>query len=159
MKLPRSVLFFLKRRAAEISSRPPSKVIGTEYLSRWHVLPKNPLFNIYLHHVQGNDPDSHLHDHPWLFNCSIVLRGEIDETLPKRHRFLQEGSVTARMSRAPHRLDLRSKDSLTLFLTGPKIRKWGFYTESGWVASDDYLSRGGDGRAVNAQYLAETGQD
>ncbi|MBD2857896.1 hypothetical protein IB286_02675 [Spongiibacter sp. KMU-158] len=155
MKLPLPVLNFLKRRAADISARTPSKVIGVEYLTRWHVLPKNPLFNVYLHHVQGNDPDTHLHDHPWLFNCSIVLRGEIDETLPKRHRVLKEGTVTGRMSRAPHRLDLRSNDSLTLFLTGPKIRRWGFYTEKGWVDSDQYLRQGGDGRAVNTQYLSD----
>gem|GEM_PF-6734848 len=26
----------------------PSKVIGENYLSRWHVIPRNPIFNIYL---------------------------------------------------------------------------------------------------------------
>lgn len=155
MKLPRPVLAFLQARAEKISATPPSKVIGEQYLSRWHVLPKNPLFNIYLHHVQGDDPDTHLHDHPWLFNCSIVLRGEIDETLPKRSRLLKEGSATGRISRAPHRLDLRSKDSLTLFLTGPKIRRWGFYTERGWIDSAVYLNSAGDGRVVNREYLVE----
>ncbi len=152
MKLPKRLLDLCQRRAAAMMSKPPSKVIGTQYLRRWHVLPKNPLFNVYLHHVQGNDPDEHLHDHPWLYNYSVVLRGEIDETLPDRHRVLREGSITGRMSRAPHRLDLRSEDSVTLFITGPKIRKWGFYTDRGWIASDDYLSANGDGRAVNRQY-------
>ena len=135
--------------------RPPAKTIGERYLTRWHVIPKNRLFNLYLHHVQADDPDTHLHDHPWLFNLSVVLRGKIDETMPKGHRLLREGSVTARMSRAPHHLALQSPDSLTLFVTGPKIRHWGFYTESGWVDSREYLAADGNGRSVSQSYSAD----
>jgi hypothetical protein len=58
------------------------------------------------------------------------------------------------MSRAPHRLDLLSADSVTVFLTGPKIRDWGFYTEKGWVDSQRYLQANGDGRAVSQDYTA-----
>ncbi|NKI18499.1 hypothetical protein HCU74_13870 [Spongiibacter sp. KMU-166] len=152
MKLPDFLLKRLQQHAASVQARPPVKVIGDNYLSRWHILPKNRLFNIYLHHVCGDDPDMNLHDHPWLFNLSIVLRGDIEETLPTRQRLLQEGSLTARMSRAPHRLALRSPDSLTLFITGPKIRDWGFYTDNGWVPSSRYLSADGNGRSVNASY-------
>ena len=43
--------------------RPPAKTIGERYLTRWHVIPKNRLFNLYLHHVQADDPDTHLHDY------------------------------------------------------------------------------------------------
>lgn len=132
--------------------RPPAKRIGECYLTRWHVLPKNRLFNIYLHHVQADDPDDKLHDHPWLFNCSIVLRGRIEETLGRGQRLLEQGSVTARVSRAPHRLALQSDDSLTLFITGPKIRRWGFYTDQGWVDSGDYLQAEGDGRRTNEEF-------
>ncbi len=128
---------------------PPSKCIGERYLTRWHLLPKNRVFNVYLHHVQEDDPDSRLHDHPWLFNISIVLRGRISETQPNAERVLEQGSVTARMSRAPHRLALLSDDSLTLFITGPKVRRWGFYTEKGWVDSRRYLQADGNGRNVN----------
>lgn len=152
MKLPRVILAILQRRAERRMQTPPSKRIGECYLTRWHVVPKNRLFNVYLHHVQEDDPDSHLHDHPWLFNVSVVLRGRISETLPQLHRVLESGSVTARMSRAPHRLALLSDDSLTIFLTGPKIRRWGFYTEKGWIDSERYLQANGDGRAVSTQF-------
>ncbi|QQD18034.1 hypothetical protein I6N98_17090 [Spongiibacter nanhainus] len=152
MKLPVPLLDRLKARADRIMSRTPNKVIGEQYLTRWHIIPKNPLFNIYLHHVEGSDPDTHLHDHPWLFNCSIVLRGQMKEFLTRRSRPLTAGHLTARMGRAPHRLVLETPDCVTVFVTGPKCRRWGFYTEEGWVASNDYLSGEGNGRTVNSEF-------
>ena len=41
------------------------KVIGKNYLSRWHIIPRNRYFNIYLHKFVGSDDDRALHDHPW----------------------------------------------------------------------------------------------
>lgn len=152
MKLPKLLLKNLKRQADVVMQRPPAKRIGESYLTRWHIVPKNRLFNVYLHHVQADDPDDKLHDHPWLFNCSIVLRGRIEETLPRGRRVLGCGSMTARLSRAPHRLALQSDDSLTLFITGPKIRRWGFYTERGWVDSSDYLQADGNGRHIRQKF-------
>jgi hypothetical protein len=61
-------------------NRPPDKVIEdgkTEYLYRWHLIPRNPLLNIYLHHFLGSDKDV-LHDHPWA-SISFVLRGGYTE--------------------------------------------------------------------------------
>ncbi|USA44134.1 hypothetical protein NCG89_04960 [Spongiibacter taiwanensis] len=138
--------------ADRICEQAPAKVIGTHYLTRWYVIPRNRLFNVYLHHVEGNDPDENLHDHPWLFNGSLVLRGEIFEQLRSRSRTLQTGSLTFRMGRSPHRLLLRSNDSLTLFITGPKVRRWGFYTDAGWVDSKQYLRADGDGRTVRTDF-------
>lgn len=140
--------------AERICAQPPAKVIGTQYLTRWYVIPRNRLFNVYLHHVEGNDPDENLHDHPWLFNGSLVLRGEIVEELRGRARILQNGSLTFRLGRSPHRLLLRSSDSLTLFITGPKVRRWGFYTDTGWIDSKQYLRPDGDGRAVRTNFEA-----
>ena len=31
----------------------------------------------------------------------------------------------------------------TLFITGPRIRKWGFHCEEGWVHEDEYFKQGG----------------
>ena len=124
----------------------PDKVIGSDYLSRWYVLPRNPLFNIYLHQVSGSDPDEHLHDHPWLFNYSLVLQGCIREIRSGDSRDLPRGSLTGRLGRSPHRLLLLSDRALTLFVTGPKWRRWGFYTDDGWVASKLYLRADGNGR-------------
>ncbi|WP_373078442.1 hypothetical protein [Zhongshania sp.] len=149
MRVPKFLLTRLQAKADQITAGQPTKVIGTDYLRRWHVLPRNRLFNVYLHHVTGNDPDVNLHDHPWVFNYSMVLRGEILEEMPSGKRVLPTGTLTARLGRAPHRLLLQSSDSLTLFITGPKIRKWGFYTPSGWVNSKLYLREGGNGRDLS----------
>jgi hypothetical protein len=152
MRVPALFLSHCQAKADQIVQRPPTKIIGTDYLSRWHIVPRNRLFNVYLHHVTGNDPDVNLHDHPWLFNYSMVLRGEIKEEMPSGSRILPTGSLTARMGRAPHRLLLNTADSLTLFITGPKIRKWGFYTPRGWINSKSYLRADGDGRNANSEY-------
>lgn len=152
MRFPKILLSLCQQRAARITRREPSKTIGENYLRRWHVVPKNPLFNMYLHHVTGDDPDTNLHDHPWLFNYSLVLRGKIREEMPKNTRTLVEGTLTFRGGAAPHRLMLESPDSLTLFITGPKIRRWGFHTPKGWVNSKGYLQRDGNGRSTNSEY-------
>jgi hypothetical protein len=72
--------------------------------------------------------------------------------MPGRDRVLETGSFTTRLGRAPHRLLLDTPDSLTLFITGPKIRKWGFYTPTGWTNSKAYLRADGNGRNVTALF-------
>ena len=156
MRLPAFLLRRLQAKAEEITRRTPSKVIGTDYLTRWYVIPRNRMFNMYLHHVTGDDPDTNLHDHPWVFNSSVVLRGKILEEMPAKNRILETGSFTTRLGRAPHRLVLHTPDSLTLFITGPKIRKWGFYTPPGWVNSKAYLRADGNGRNVTTLYAVPT---
>lgn len=50
-------------------------------IRRWHLIPRNRLFNVYLHHtVQDNDPIG-VHDHPY-WNLSIVLKGGYWEYMP-----------------------------------------------------------------------------
>lgn len=66
---------------------PPSKVITLggidggpprDYLKRWHLLPRNRWFNIYLHHFVHGDDDRALHDHPWA-SASLLLEGRYRE--------------------------------------------------------------------------------
>jgi hypothetical protein len=67
-----------------ITRRPPDFVIGgTErpYLRRWFVIPRNPIFNIYLHQFLRSDDDRALHDHPWWF-VSMMLVGKYREYMP-----------------------------------------------------------------------------
>lgn len=153
---------FIKR----ITRRPPDFLIGgteSPYLCRWFVIHRNPIFNVYLHQFLRSDDDRALHDHPWLFNASLLLAGEYIE-----HTILA-GGIEVRTSRragdwklrlgpAPHRVELQTiadfvrsqPDNLvpipcwTLFITGPKVRTWGFHCpRAGWipwqrfVASDD----------------------
>jgi hypothetical protein len=63
-------------------SRNPDFVIGGNerpYLLRWWVIPRNPVFNVYLHCFLRSDDDRALHTHPWLFNVSWLLLGKYRE--------------------------------------------------------------------------------
>ncbi len=122
--------------------RPPDFVIGGHdrpYLRRWWVLPRNPLFNVYLHQFLRSDDDRALHDHPWA-NCSVLLQGRyLEHTIAAggihHHRLLQAGAVRVRWSgRIAHRVELFDGPCWTLFITGPRYRAWGFHCpEQGWV--------------------------
>ncbi len=125
--------------------RAPDFVIGQpgdDYLRRWYLRRDKEFGHIYLHEVLRDDDDRALHDHPW-DSASIVLRGNLREVLPTESRILTPGSITCRTAVEPHRLELVDGPVWTLFITGPKIREWGFQDpERGWVHWADYL--GGD---------------
>ena len=147
----------LKRLAKYImASRPPDFVIGPHrnppYIRRWWVIPRNKFFNIYLHEVQQNDDDRALHDHPWV-NMSYILEGGYNEVTPKGTFPLLEGQVRFRRPTALHRLELLDGvRTVSLFITGPKVREWGFATPSGWIHWEDFVSReeGGNGKELGA---------
>ena len=129
--------------------RPPTETIldsenGRPYLRRWAILPKNPIFNIYLHHFVGSDKRM-VHDHPWI-SLSKMLTGSVREVYYVnsrgktyvRSRVVKEGEWTYRSSRFLHyvlqnnKTGERTPPVWTLFFTGPRIRTWGFETPSGW---------------------------
>ena len=158
--------------------RPPDQVIGTPerpYLKRWHVIPRNRWFNVYLHKFEGSDDDRALHDHPWIFNCSILLKGSyieitqqakcesheaacalmgqrkeelltaVGKTFMAGHG-LDAPSVKLRFGKSPHRVLLvdddegNKKPCWTLFITGPRVREWGFYCPQGWRHWRDFTA-------------------
>ena len=129
---------------------------GIAYLYRWNVVPRNPHCNVYLHVQVRSDPERPLHDHPWE-NTSHILSGGYEEIvameLPPQypqsvHRSV--GDVIHRSATMPHRLVLpdRYPYAMTLFITGPKIREWGFWTDEGWEAAKDHIETR-DGVSVN----------
>lgn len=48
------------------------------YLTRWHIIPRNRWFNLYLHKFVHGDDDRALHDHPWV-SASLLLEGRYRE--------------------------------------------------------------------------------
>ena len=120
--------------------RKPDFVIGSvsdPYLLRWWVIPRNRFFNIYLHQVRRDDEDRALHDHPW-WNISFVIKGQLSEVRPNKPiRRLRRFWPYFRAATAQHRLvvgsrrDVRAdipfpKSVWTIFITGPRVRDWGF---------------------------------
>lgn len=103
--------------------------------------------NAYLHCIIRDDDDRALHDHPWI-NFSIVLSGTYREIvpdlrnvstphlrvwdMPKITHTRGPGSVIFRRPTAAHRLEVAKGPVWSLFITGPKVREWGFHCAWGW---------------------------
>ena len=147
MRFHQFVLDQLIKRVAQ--RRVPDHVIGSiddPYLLRWYVIPRNPVFNIYFHRFMRSDDDRALHDHPW-WNLSWVLHGKYFEYRPvdpkrpagQSYSVLRRpGALVFRRAKDAHRVALisgpggREWPAWTLFITGPKIRAWGFWCPGGW---------------------------
>jgi hypothetical protein len=117
---------------ASAQRRGPDFVIGganDPYLLRWFLIPRNPLFNAYLHNFWRSDDDRARHTHPWLCNLSVLLRGRYREWFgdgPTDYVDRTAPALKFRWGAAPHRIELIDGPVWTLFLTGPRVREWGF---------------------------------
>lgn len=139
----------MRRLAA---SRQPDFVIGgtdRPYLHRWFVVPRNPVFNIYLHNFIRSDDDRALHDHPWL-NCSIILDGAyVEHTIApggiNKRVTRKAGDIVFRRATAAHRIEI-NVPSWSLFITGPVIREWGFHCPNGWRAWRQFVAERDSGQ-------------
>lgn len=160
MKLPNAIRKLLLGRLKRVMHRSPDIQIGKAnpkgpYLNRWYLIPRNKYFNIYLHEFLRDDNDEALHDHPW-WSLSFLLQGHLQEqrqTNAKMH-YIAEGSIVFRKAEFAHRLmipitndsnffskPLYSKRPITLFMTGPVIRPWGFHCLTGWVPWEKFIPR------------------
>lgn len=113
---------------------------GRVYLRRWWILPRNRLFNIYLHHFCQSDIDIALHDHPWCWASVILTHGYWEHT--KKGRFWRKPfEPRFGLPRTFHRVELdktglvfrksgntwtNEQDVWTIFITGPRVHDWGF---------------------------------
>lgn len=125
---------------ALMSSRQPDFVIGDNYLRRWWIVPRNEMCSVYLHEILASDDDRALHDHPWS-NTSILLDGMYIEHLPDGTAHERRaGSVVHREAHAAHRLEIpEGGRAVSLFLTGPKVREWGFHCPNGWRVWHEFV--------------------
>ncbi len=138
------------------------------YMLRWWLIPRNRFFNVYLHKFLRSDDDRALHDHPWP-SIGMILKGSYIEHMPRDPRaWLEEddrSTITRlrkpfrpvlRGSRFIHRIELmqelepliprwgmsivKLKPVWTLFITGPKIRDWGFWCPQGFRPWQEFVS-------------------
>lgn len=110
--------------------RAPDEILAN-YLKRWWLIPQTRLFNIYLHEYMCSDGRT-LHDHPF-YSVSFLLKGELLEHSFNGVRFIPRFLPIFRTAKFAHRLELVKGPALTIFITGPKIRQWGFHGPLGWV--------------------------
>jgi hypothetical protein len=152
--LARRVLNVAMRRV--VGRRDADVVIGGHeepYMMRWWVIPRNRLFNVYLHRFLRSDDDRALHDHPW-WNLSFLLSGSyLEHTISaggiNRRIRREAGDLKLRRAKAAHRIELIDGETCwTLFITGPNLRSWGFHCPRGWVHWRDFTNPADGGSTV-----------
>lgn len=118
-----------------VSGQPHQVIGGPErpYLLRWYVIPRNPVFNVYVHKFLRSDDARALHDHPWWF-VSLFLRGGYDEVTEQGRKRRRAGSIAFRPALWRHRVELlpdaayeAEASCWTLIVTGRRVRTWGFW--------------------------------
>jgi len=118
------------------------------YLIRYYIV-KSKYFNLFIHQFLRSDRDD-LHDHPWNF-CTFLVRGSYTEkkwnekeqrvqTIRRKvgrrnkNRFVFRKATDQHQVLVDRDLKLAEKDqaALTIFMSGPTKREWGFVKEV-WV--------------------------
>lgn len=158
----------LMRKVAWV--RVPDFIIGADnpdgaYLHRWWVIPRNRFLNVYLHNFLRDDDDRALHDHPWPF-FSLMLEGSYIEHTIRRggtevRKWRKPGSMMAALPGHAYRVELlrelvfnggmivQKEDPCvpcwTLFITGPRLRAWGFHCPKRWVPWQEFTRPGSPG--------------
>lgn len=133
-------VFLLRKIRAKINNGAPDVTVGDNYLRRWHIIPENKLFNIYYHEIRASDLDRHLHDHPYFFSSFILEGGYYEHTENGRNE-RGVGDINLHTPWFVHRLQMKDEDGVnSIFITGPKMRVWGFKTDNGWVPNQEYLN-------------------
>lgn len=163
---------FLRKKAIAVTeSREPDVKIGGRndpYMLRWWWLPRNRFLNVYIHRFLRDDEDRALHDHPW-WSFSILCQGFIrefytawfqDGTSYTAIRDLVPGDTVFRKATFSHRIVVMPdrRLPLTIFITGPKIREWGFHCEKGWRHWMDFVDMedtGSTGRGCGEMDVSE----
>jgi hypothetical protein len=133
----------------------PDLVVGgsdSPYLLRWYVIPRNPLCNVYLHKFLRDDDDRALHDHPWP-SVSFLLMGELWEVykcgeVSNHFRKLPWLKPVYRPAEFAHRLmlSITHEPAWTLFITGRKVREWGFWCPQGFKHWRDFVAPDDSGK-------------
>lgn len=121
-----------------------------------------------LHYFPANADDRDVHDHPWPF-LTFVLWGSYDDMKPcdqckgtgQRHHpitwlcencdgsgvllneHMKAGMLRYRPATHRHRTKVGPKGCLTLVLSGPTCRRWGFWRAGTWWWWSDYESEFG----------------
>lgn len=103
------------------------------YMTRWFLIPRNRWFNVYLHCFHRSDDDRAMHDHPW-WSASVMLAGRCQERDQTGLKLIGPGGIRIRSAEYRHQIILATDEECwTLFVTGPRLREWGFWCPQGWV--------------------------
>jgi hypothetical protein len=154
MRLPTPITRLLLRCAEGVMAKRNSDIDigpqGDPYMQRWHAIPRNKLFNVYLH-LYHHDDDRILHSHPW-WSLSLMLQGGLVEYYTataegaadaEKHKIaiVRGGDIRVRSAGMFHRLQVMyPRKTITVFITGPKLKTWHFACPKGLVEWTKFVS-------------------
>lgn len=131
---------------------------GRPYLTRLTLLELFG-FSLKIHAIIQSDEEREHHDHPWSFWTLMLCGGYYEETLREtehgkiiKRKWIKPGTLRFCKAPYPHRIELEKKitramfhvpenietPAVTLVLTYPKFREWGFYSRMGWIHHKKY---------------------
>lgn len=87
-------------------------------------------FSIKIHNILLSDYECQ-HDHPWAF-ITFLLKGGYVEHTPTKSKVYGPLSLLYRPADYVHRLEIH-QPVWSFVITFKKVRKWGFWTKTGWV--------------------------
>lgn len=122
---------------------------GKPYLTRYYLIGDGSgrRFELYLHFIQLKDPYRWLHNHPWRWFLSVVLRGHYTQQVLRPSSNVGRKNVHVRymnLFRGKNRYhaisNVPEKGVWTLVLVPPKSRgstRWGYWNEEDGVHEPD----------------------
>lgn len=110
------------------------KVDGEPYLRRFYLKHSGILPGLYLHYFYRGDRDRELHNHPWRYSFSLILKGGYKEERLVNNKVrvyhYKAGDVNIIKANDFHRVvmpeGVNGTGVWTLFCSGKKVQDWGF---------------------------------
>lgn len=106
------------------------------YVRRW--ICETPFGSLRLHHWLHSDDDRAFHDHPWWF-VTLVLQGGYTDCSPKGEERMASPKIAFRPAEHSHTVKVDKGGCWTLLITGPQVRRWGFWVGRKWKKSNKYF--------------------
>lgn len=95
-----------------------------------------------LHKWVASDDLRYHHDHPYWF-ITFVLRGSYINITDGGEEVLKPGCVRFRRAEHRHAVKLVSKSCCTFLISGPPLRKWGFWVKGKFMRREVYFQKFG----------------
>lgn len=96
-------------------------------------------FALRVHRWYGSDDSRAHHDHPHWF-LTVCAWGGYTDVSPACRDHLGPGSVRFRPAAHRHTVEVDPGGALTLLVTGPAVRRWGFWVDGKLVKRDKYFA-------------------
>lgn len=110
------------------------------YVRRWYI--EIPLGSIRIHHWLHSDDARAFHDHPWWF-WTLILKGGYRDVTVNGEEVMKAPKMAFRPALHAHTVQVNKGGCWTFLITGPQVRRWGFWVGKKWKKSNKYFLENG----------------